>query len=74
MNNLYVWEMSRKLSVQRFKWVEDYIKSLNEKSIEGYFPEVDVQYPKNLNEPQNDLQFLPEIKKVDKVKKLVANL
>ena len=66
--------MSRKLSVQRFKWVEDYIKSLNEKSIEGYFPEVDVQYPKNLNEPQNDLQFLPEIKKVDKVKKLVANL
>ena len=66
--------MSRKLSIQRFKWVEDYIKSLNEKSIEGYFPEVDVQYPKNLNEPQNDLQFLPEIKKVDKVKKLVANL
>ena len=53
--------------VNRFKWVEDtfqfnedYINSYNEKSDEGYFLEVDVQYPEELHELHNDLPFLPE--------------
>ena len=29
---------------------------------------------KNLHEPYNDLPFLSKLKKIDKVKKLVANL
>ena len=44
------------------------------KSNVAYFLEVDVQYPQNLLEPHNDLLFLSGIKKVHKVKKLVAHL
>ena len=71
----------KKLPVNRFKWVEDvsefnedFVKTYNEKSNEGYFFEVDVQCPENLHKPHNDLPILTEIKKVDKVKKVVANL
>ena len=42
--------MSQKLPVNGFKWFEDlsefdkgFIKSYNEKSKEGYFPEVDIR-------------------------------
>ena len=34
----------------------------------------DVQYPKKLYELHNDLAFLSEIKKLEKVEKLVTNL
>ena len=34
---------------------EDFLKSYNEKSNEGYFFEVDVQYLENLDETHNDL-------------------
>lgn len=44
------------------------------KSNEVNFFKVDVQYPKNSHEPHNGLQFLPEMKNVGKVKKLVVNL
>ena len=44
------------------------------KSNDGYFLEFNVQYPDNLHEPHNDLPFLPEVREVDKVKKLAANL
>ena len=70
----------QKLSLSGFKWVEDlskfnvdFIKSYNEQSSEGYFLEVDVQYPENLHETHNNLPFLPKIKKVDKVNKVVVN-
>ena len=73
--------MSRKLHVQGFKWVEDlsefdegFIKSCNEKSKEGYFVEVDIQYLKNLHNVQIDLPFLPERMNIEKVENLVANL
>ena len=39
---------------------EDFIKSYNEESDEGYFLEVDVQYPEKLHELHNDLAFLPK--------------
>ena len=46
--------MSQKFPVNNFEWIEhtsqfneDFIKNYNEESDEGYFLEVDVQYPKN---------------------------
>ena len=49
---------------------EDFLKSYNEKSNEGYFFEVDVQYLENLDETHSDLSFLLEVKNFDKVKNL----
>ena len=70
------------MQVSGFKWVEDlsefdegfFIKSYNEKSKEEYFFEVDRQCPENLHNVQNDLAFLPERVKIEKVEKLVADL
>ena len=52
VNNFYVWVMSHKLPWGNFQWVEeiselneDFIKSYNDDSNEGYFLEVDVLYP-----------------------------
>ena len=57
VNNLYSWAMSQKLLVNNFEWIEDtspfnedFIKNSNEESNEGYFLEVDVQYPEKLHE------------------------
>ena len=41
----------------------NFIKSYNEESDEGYFFEVDVQYPEKLYEIYNNLPFLPKKKK-----------
>ena len=56
VNNLYGWAMSQKLPVNNFEWVEDnsqsnedFIKNYNEESDEGYFLEIDVQYPEKLH-------------------------
>ena len=64
--------MSQKLPVSNFGWIkdtsqfnEDFIKNYNEESDEGYFLEVDVQYPEKLHDFYNDLPLLPEIMKVD---------
>ena len=74
VNNLYGWAMSHKLPVNNFEWIkdtsqfnEDFIKSYNEESNEGYFLEVDVQYLEKLHELDNDLPFLPERMKIEKV-------
>ena len=79
--NLYGWAMSQKLPVNNFVWIkdtsqfnEDFIKNYNEQSDEGYFLEVDVQYLEKSQELHNDLPFLSEKMKVQKVEKLVANL
>ena len=52
VNNLYGWVRSQKFPVNNFKWIEetskfndDFIKNYNGESDEGYFLEVDVQYP-----------------------------
>ena len=74
--------MSQTLPANNFKWVEDnsefnedFIKSYNDESDEGYFLEVDVQYPENLRNLQNnDWSFLPEWMKIEKVEKLIAIL
>ena len=77
VNNLYGWAMSQKLPVNNFEWIkdtsqfnEDFIKNYNEESDEGYFLEVDVQYLEKLGKLHNDLLFLPEKIKIEKVKKL----
>ena len=44
------------------------------KKFEGYFPEVNVQYLEKLHKLHNNLPFLPERMKLEKVKKLLANL
>ena len=73
--------MSQKLPVNNFEWIkdpsqfnQDFIKKCNEESDEGYFLEVDAHYLEKLHELHNDLPFLPERMKIEKVEKLVANL
>ena len=73
--------MSQKLPVKKFEWIEvtsqfndNFIKSYNEESYEGYLLEVDIQYPEKLHELHNDLPFLPKRMKTEKVEKLVTNL
>ena len=53
---------------------EDFLKSYNEESDEGYFLEVDVQYLDKLNDLHNDLPFFLERMKIEKVEIFVANL
>ena len=56
------------------KFNEDFTESYNEESDEGYFLEVDVQYLEKLRDLHNDLPFLCERMKTEKVEELVANL
>ena len=84
-NNLYGWAMSKNLPRIGFKWIdnnetakhvinEDFIKNYNENNDKGYILEVDVKYPKRLQELHSDLPFLSERMEVNKCKKLVCNL
>ena len=73
--------MLQKLPVNNFEWIkdtsqfnEDFIKNYNEESDEGYFLEVESQYLEKVIEIHNDLPFLPERMKIEKVVKVVANL
>ena len=63
-NNLYGWAMSKKLSVDGFKWVddlymftEDFIKNYDEKGDVDYLLVVDIEYPKALRMLHSDLPF-----------------
>ena len=53
---------------------KDLIKNYNKESDKRYFLEIDVQYPKELHERHDDLPFLPEKMKIEKVVKLLTNL
>ena len=79
-NNLYGWAMSQNLPLNGFEWVEDisqfkedFIKHYDQSSDKGYFPDLDVEYPKNLFNLQGDLPFLPERKKIGKFNNLVCD-
>ena len=70
-----------KAAVNNFEWIEDisqinedFIKSYNEESDEGYFLEVDLQYPEKLHDRHNDLSSLPVWMKIRKVEKLATDL
>ena len=73
--------MSQNISGDGFKWVEntfqcnkDFIETYSGDIDERYFLEVDIQYPENLHNLHNDLPFLPEKMKIEKVEKLEVNL
>ena len=81
VNIFYGWAMSQKFPVNNFEWIKDasqinkdFIKHSNEESDEGYSLEVDVQYLEKLHELHDDLPFLPERMKIEKIEELVANL
>ena len=78
VNNFYGWAISQKFLVNDFEWItkvnEDLIKNYNEGSDERYFFEADVEYIENLHGFHNDLPFLPERMKIEKVEKILANL
>ena len=79
-NDLYGWEMSKKLPVNEFKCLdsnkitEEFIKNYNENDKKRYILEVDVKYPKKLHNLHSDLSFLPGRMEINKCKKLVCNL
>ena len=64
-----------------FKWVND-VKKFTSDEIgrlvksdnKGYLLEVDVKYPKELHNLHNDLLFMCEKMKINKIEKLVPNL
>ena len=75
--------MSKKLPVNGFRWLdsdkineinEEFIKYYNENDNKGYIFEVDVKYPKRLQQLHSDLPFLSERMEINKCKKLVCNL
>ena len=56
-----------------FEFNEDFIKRYNDESDEGYFLEIDIQYPDQLHYFHGGLTFLPERMEIEKIKKLVFN-
>ena len=77
VNNLYSWIMLQKLPVNNLEQIEDtsqfnedFIKSYNEEGSKLDFLQLDIQYPKKIRELHNDLPFLPERMKIEKVEKL----
>ena len=50
------------------------LKNYNEDSNIECFLEIDIQYHDNIHNPHNDLLFLPERMKIEKVEKFAANL
>ena len=69
--------MSQKFPVNNFQCIkdtsqfnEDFIKNYSEESDERYFLKVEVQYIENLLELHNDVLFLSERMKIEKVEKL----
>ena len=81
-NNLYGWAMSQKLPVNGFIWVknlsqfnESIIRNYKENSDDiGFFLEVDIDYPEKLFNLHNNIPFLPERKKVNKVEKHICSI
>ena len=64
MNNLYGWAMSVYLTYGGFKWLKTVgefdVMSISEKSLIGYFFEVDLEYPDELHELHDDYPLASE--------------
>ena len=79
-NNLYKWSMSKKLLVNDFERMdelsnfnEDFIKNDDGNSDNGYFLEVDIDYPKTFK-LHSDLPFLRKRKKLGKVETFICGI
>ena len=76
VNNIYGSAVSKvacnwlKMGWGYFWIYENFIKSYNDESDEGYFLEVDVQCFRNLHNLHDDFPFLPERVKIEKLKSL----
>ena len=69
--------MSQPLPTSKFKWVDikpSQISALTASKIKGYLLEVGVKYPTDLHDSHNDLPFMCDKMKINKVEKLVTNL
>ena len=64
MNNFYGWAMSEYLPYEGFEWLKNVdefdVISVSEKRPIGYFLEVDLQYPDELQGLYNDYPLAPE--------------
>ena len=62
-NNLYGWAMVQHLPTDSFKWssanIDDILKHPAD-DVKGYICEVDLEYPKELHDFQNDYPLAPE--------------
>ena len=77
-NNLYGWAMSQPLPVGGFEWMNEeelgnWEKIVDEDGISCLL-EVDLEYPRELHDFQNDFPLAPEKLKLGKVEKLTQNL
>ena len=73
-NNLYGWAMSQPLPVGNFQWIDPKGFDVLKNRDGGFILEVDLKYPQDLHDDHNDLPFLAEKKKPNKVMKLMPNL
>ena len=72
VNNLYgLFTMLQKWIEGTSQFNKDLIKNYNEESDKRCLLEVDVQYLKKIHELHDDLPFLPERIKIEKVEKLI---
>ena len=78
---MYGWAIVTKVALMTLNGLKIFLnlmkalkKSYNEETDEGYFLEVNVQYPEKLHDLHNELPFLPERMKIEKIKKLIGNL
>ena len=82
VNHLYDWVMSQNLPGTDLKWVDDvsefdesFIKNYNEESdVQAIFLKLMFNISKKLHDLHNELPFLPERIKIEKIKNLVSNL
>ena len=69
--------MSQLLPTGRFRWVDlkpNEICKLAKREDKGYLLEVDVSYPRKLQDSHNNLPFMCEQMEINCVEKLVPNL
>ena len=81
VNALYGLSMTQKLPVNNFEWIkdtfksnEDFIKNITKKVMKDNFLKLMYNILKKLGELRNKLQILPGRIKIEKGRKLVANL
>ncbi|CAH0555084.1 unnamed protein product [Brassicogethes aeneus] len=78
VNNLYGWAMSQYLPYGGFKWADPNldVTQIPDDAPEGYFLEVDLEYPQHLHDLHKDLPLCPEHQKPpnSKLSKLMTTL